>query len=398
MNVRASAAEGAHLEKPAPNEKPQCRTADSVLGLGHGDGPGSPLQRAEPTDMRQRDGLDDLAALRARFTPLKGKRPYRKGWPTKGVSNAETARQWLQKGENVGLITGQDSGVVVIDVDPRNGGDRSLHDLEQALGKLPDTLTCQTGGGGLHLYFKWYPEAKAGTPAEGIDFKAKGGCVVLPPSVHPDTGALYQWEDIDAEIAELPEAWREAMAGRRAESRTVEDDGAPISEGKRNTTLFKKAWQLYSAGESEQRVLTQLAQINTERCLPPLEVDEVDKIARQAYRYKPTEQSPLTRWQQNLVRSDLKRREKLVGFTLSTYADSQCRNCFPSQELIAAACDYRRQSISEATRVLEDEGWVQRIPVPRPGAHGWSYSYILTVPDVRLPDNEESDVRLPDNG
>ena len=337
--------------------------------------------------MQQRDGLDDLAALGARFTPLREKRPYLKAWPSKGVSSAEKARQWLQKGENVGLITGEASGVVVIDVDPRNGGEMSLLELEQAHGKLPDTLTCQTGGGGLHLYFKDYDGAKSSTPAEGIDFKATVGCVVVPPSVHPDTKALYQWADLDVDVAELPEPWRDAMAKQKGTGVPFSDDGGPIPEGKRNTTLFNIARHLYRNGGGEQRVLAELAAINAERCQPPLDVAEVEQITRQAYRYKPTQQSYLTLWQECLWRSDMDRRELVVGLALASFADVNGKNCFPSQDEVAKRSRYRRQRVSESIAILERAGWLKRFTLRREGDYGWRYSYQLTLPDVPLPDN-----------
>jgi hypothetical protein len=56
---------------------------------------------------------------------------------------------------NIGVATGSASGgVVVIDIDPRHGGDREFAKLKQRLGLLPRTLTCDTGGGGQHYYFR----------------------------------------------------------------------------------------------------------------------------------------------------------------------------------------------------------------------------------------------------
>ena len=43
---------------------------------------------------------------------------------------------------------------VVLDVDPRSGGDKVLERLEAEHGKLPDTERVATGGGGLHYVFK----------------------------------------------------------------------------------------------------------------------------------------------------------------------------------------------------------------------------------------------------
>ena len=49
---------------------------------------------------------------------------------------------------NIGLATGSASNVIVFDVDPRNGGLRAFMDLSKRFGPLPNTLICETGGGG----------------------------------------------------------------------------------------------------------------------------------------------------------------------------------------------------------------------------------------------------------
>ena len=57
--------------------------------------------------------------------------------------------RWPQA--NVGVVTGRVSGLVVIDVDARHGGEASLSRLEAEHGALPDTVEALTGGGGRHL-------------------------------------------------------------------------------------------------------------------------------------------------------------------------------------------------------------------------------------------------------
>ena len=44
-------------------------------------------------------------------------------------------------------------GQVVIDIDPRNGGDATIDALAERGLHLSDTLTVKTGGGGLHYYY-----------------------------------------------------------------------------------------------------------------------------------------------------------------------------------------------------------------------------------------------------
>ncbi|HXQ42246.1 MAG TPA: bifunctional DNA primase/polymerase, partial [Candidatus Udaeobacter sp.] len=87
---------------------------------------------------------------------------------------------------NIGIVTGAVSGLVVLDVDPRHGGEASLRQLEEAYGRLAETIEAETGGGGRHLYLQMPPRLlrnKAGLAA-GVDVRADGGIVVAPPSVH----------------------------------------------------------------------------------------------------------------------------------------------------------------------------------------------------------------------
>jgi len=98
------------------------------------------------------------------------------------------------------LRTGAPSGLVVVDIDPRHGGR-----LEPAL--MPPTLAVATGGGGWHLYYHHpgTPVVSRALPGrDGVDIKADGGYVVLPPSVHPDTGRAYRWLPAPRPVIEMP--------------------------------------------------------------------------------------------------------------------------------------------------------------------------------------------------
>jgi predicted P-loop ATPase len=107
----------------------------------------------------------------------------------------EVVRTWKRSpNANVGVATGAASGLLVLDVDPRNGGDHSLTQLVGTHGELPATVTAKTSGDGLHYYFS-LPEGvqvRGSVLTDGLDIKADGGYVLAPPSVHP-SGALYSW-------------------------------------------------------------------------------------------------------------------------------------------------------------------------------------------------------------
>lgn len=103
------------------------------------------------------------------------------------------------------IRTGAASGLLVVDIDPRNGGE-----VDQAL--MTPTATVATGGGGWHLYYR-HPGIRTrdelpGQP--GIDIKSDGNYVAAPPSVHPDTGRPYEWTRRRVP-AEMPPALRAAV-------------------------------------------------------------------------------------------------------------------------------------------------------------------------------------------
>src|ERR1051326_9006130 len=82
---------------------------------------------------------------------------------------------------NVGIATGKPSGVWMLDVDPRNGGDAALDAFQEQHGALPTTVEALTGGGGRHLVFRYTPalDAVRWLPlAPGADCKGTGGHVI----------------------------------------------------------------------------------------------------------------------------------------------------------------------------------------------------------------------------
>lgn len=218
------------------------------------------------------------------------------------------AAAWWEKWPtaNVGVATGRASNLVVIDLDvkpalddrPALDGVAELVRLEAAHGALPDTLRSRTGRGGLHLFFA-YPEgveairSSAGAVAPGIDVRAEGGYVVVPPSNH-ESGAHYVWLNPDVrQLAELPPWLLERVSARRAR-REKADPGAAatppvrdLPEGKRNAGLTATAGRMRRAGLPVEAIAAALRVENAQRCKPPLPDDEVDRIASSVGRYEP---------------------------------------------------------------------------------------------------------------
>jgi putative DNA primase/helicase len=143
------------------------------------------------------------------------------------TTDIDTLKQWFASGANynLGLKTG--GGVVVIDIDTKDGdGMAELAGVEMRLGALPETLTITTPSGGQHLYFRYAKEldirSSAKQLAPNVDVRANGGYVVVPPS-RTDTNADPKGRTATGDytiakklpIAELPSAWLDALLHKR---------------------------------------------------------------------------------------------------------------------------------------------------------------------------------------
>lgn len=119
-----------------------------------------------------------------------GKHPVWNEWPDIPVTGEAEALQTFGVRfpyANVGILTGPASGLWVLDVDPKNGGDVELDRLVAEMGALPYTYAVKTGSGGQHLYFAmpddFVPGGSPGRLPAGLDVRGLGGQVVAPPSV-----------------------------------------------------------------------------------------------------------------------------------------------------------------------------------------------------------------------
>jgi hypothetical protein len=125
-----------------------------------------------------------------------GKHP-RVNWPDSQVIDEAQVRRWWSRWPtaNVGIVTGEASGLLVLDIDPRHDGARSLELLERRYGGLPESLVARTGSLGIHIYLG-HPGVRIGPSAgklgTGLDVRGDRGLIVAPPSLHA-SGRRYGW-------------------------------------------------------------------------------------------------------------------------------------------------------------------------------------------------------------
>lgn len=162
--------------------------------------------------------------------------PTRRGWTQAGAlrGKSEVAEWWVNSPNDIpGVVTGAESGVWVLDVDPRNGGTDSIARLD-SVGALGNTFRVTTPQGGWHLYFTWPPgwdnSAIGSRPLEGypgLDIKGAGGFAAAPGAiVHTSAGwATYQAPLGPSRVMNAPDWLLEIVRGGVSHGWTGVDGG-----------------------------------------------------------------------------------------------------------------------------------------------------------------------------
>ncbi|MCF6409009.1 bifunctional DNA primase/polymerase [Pseudalkalibacillus salsuginis] len=190
--------------------------------------------------------------------------------------------QWWKKWPqaNIGIPTGSISGVIALDIDPRNGGDDSFHNLMVEHGRLPQTVEALTGGDGRHILFKTSPYRRIKNKVgilPGIDIRGDGGYIVVSPSVHI-SGQRYKWEVSSrpdkSPLANIPE-WLFRLIGDPQQEKKIKKPASywieilkGVPEGNRNMSAASLAGYLLRHGIAAP-VAYEIMLLWNERNTPP---------------------------------------------------------------------------------------------------------------------------------
>lgn len=137
-----------------------------------------------------------------------GKLPRYKGSPGPNYNLAHV-KNAAAEGLNIGARIPSDG--LIIDVDPRNGGQHGLHNLERdiCMSLVEHYPTVYTGGGGYHFYMTM-PAGVYGRKSingyDGIDFLACDRYVVAPGSYHYACDAGYLEDRYTFNVSSPPSA------------------------------------------------------------------------------------------------------------------------------------------------------------------------------------------------
>jgi hypothetical protein len=185
---------------------------------------------------------------------------------------------WFEEGDAmVGIVTGEISGVCVIDIDTADG-EKHLGAVSPHCFVAPSVLTPR---GGRHLYFRHATGMRnlAGV-IPGTDFRGDGGYVVAPPSFGIN-GKQYVWTAPlrDFEFITLPDDYIRAVKSPTASNKAIV--GEMFSEGRRDEDIFHVAHSMIKGGASQDDTTATVMMV-AQKCKPPFPAVEALAKVRSA--------------------------------------------------------------------------------------------------------------------
>jgi len=239
-----------------------------------------------------------LAAKGLRVFPCKerGKEPAIADNLRRATTDANLISGWWSAHNfNIGLATGEGSGVWVLDVDG-DEGEVTLRRLESEHGPLGRTVEAITGKG-RHLYFRWpsgvaIRNKQVNPNMPGIDVRGNGGYVLCPPSIHP-SGRVYAWSvDSGSDFEDAPD-WLLALITRAGPrlvhtSRTEQEWRSflnePVEGSRRGAAVASFFGFLLRKNLPVVVSLDMVCLYNEARCRPPLNDEEIKNITHEILR------------------------------------------------------------------------------------------------------------------
>lgn len=180
--------------------------------------------------------------------------------------DCDQIEDWFEReypGSLIAVPTGERSGLVVIDVDRKDGRDGAAR-LYEAGYRLPPSWTVRTRNGGFHFYYRWPGKRVScttdiklrGVKFPGVDVKADGGSIIVPGCRDGYRWTKYRpgrfpladppsWFFLPREAPRKPASIPKNPPGNHPELlNLIADDIRAALPGSRNQVLHRKAFKI----------------------------------------------------------------------------------------------------------------------------------------------------------
>jgi hypothetical protein len=230
--------------------------------------------------------------------------PVEEGWQNSNYKNKVDWIRFSSKGYNIGLKTGKDSNVTIIDADTyKEANDVALRTELMKLLEDSNTLRQKSPRGGTHFIFQFDEEIPQGVNFGNskIDTRNSGGYVVIQPSKTLD--GKYEFLNLGNEIKKIPEELKKKLIELKPVKASVKGidesklDNALLSaqevagvktlkEGEGRNDLLISMGGVLSHKYDIERTAEILMLISQTFFVPPLSKVEIMKMLQQLDRYR----------------------------------------------------------------------------------------------------------------
>ena len=323
-----------------------------------------------------------------------GKAPAGKGFLKNPIKSREVAQSWWEdKDFNIGIVTGKQSGVVVLDID-------HPEIFDQFLTKHPEcrnTLIVRRNNAPqwrCHYYFKldaYIPKSKKAESTGWGDILSDGKYVVAPPSFHY-SGGVYEIINDTTPLPFKEEYMVDLLLAHRpgkkntAKEKSIEPVEEVIPEGKRNNTLFDEIKRMWNQGCSRKEAEDAALEF-CQKCVPPYDETEAMKTVTSVYDYHRTEQRQKTLEKLNFCRETTQNKEGETEYKLKPLSFDLVLSQF--QKLLPNNPEDKLVPLRNATDVFSYLGTVFKgIPDWRHGQGYMSKDELFSALIAHLPEYE----------
>lgn len=209
----------------------------------------------------------------------------------------EEIKEWFDKREdiNIGLVCGEISGVVCVDVD---GPDGQKWFAENIGNNKPNLFQFTSADNKFHAFYKHpgngfrIPPSVKGIHPQ-IDIRGDGSYCAFAPSVHPnrrvyDLHKLEGFTGMDS-LVPLPDLFLDYVKEQDKPTPApivadTYDFGQEIPQGQRDVSITSYAGHLFGKGLQVEEVRALCHILNQSKCKPPLSESDINKCVDSIYR------------------------------------------------------------------------------------------------------------------